>query len=303
MGPRRLRPHGPGVHRTLSLQIAVVTRDRYRTWELKSLHRAALRRKVELTLLDPLAWSVSKEGLLDERGRLLEAGVVLGRVDIDCLYEGLRLLASAESFGIPTVNGSRTFHIGRDKIMTTLALQAAGLPHPRTWLLTRGAAARLQLPYPLVMKPLLGSRGKGIRRLDNPAALKEALAAARSPLYLQEFATDVRRDLRLLVIGGRVVASICRRPPRGEWRANLALGARPEPFKPPEELASLALRAAAAIGADFAGVDLLETASGPLVLEVNVCPSFVGVSSATGVDVAGHLVEYLKAQQRTGVGA
>lgn len=284
------------MHRALSLTIAVVTRDRYKTWELKALHRAALRRKVELALLDPLAWSVGEEGLLDERGRPFDAGVLLGRVDIDCLYDGVRLLLGAESMGIPTVNGSKAFQVGRDKILTTLALREAGLPHPRTWLLTREAGARLQLPYPLVLKPLLGSRGNGVRRIDSPAALKEALAAARGPLYLQEYASGVHRDLRLVVVGRRVVAGVCRRPPRGEWRANLALGARAEPFAPPEELAALAVAAAEAVGARFAGVDLLETRSGPLVLEVNVCPSFVGVSSATGVDVAGHLVEYLKVQ-------
>lgn len=282
----------------MSVKIAVVTRDRYKTWELKALHRAALRREAEVALLDPLAWSVGDGGLLDERGLPLGAGVVLGRVDIDCLEEGIRLLQAAEALGIPTVNGSKAFLLGKDKILTTLALRASGIPHPATWLLSRSAALRTRFPLPLVTKPRIGSGGRGVRRLDSAAALKEAVDAAKGSLYLQEFVPGVRRDLRLVVVGRRVVAAICRRPLRGEWRANLALGARAEPVDPPPELAALAVRAAEAVGAGFAGVDVLETSSGSHVLEVNVCPSFVGVSSATGVDVAGHLVDYLKAVSR-----
>lgn len=284
----------------MSLKIAVVTRDRYKTWELKALHRAALRRGAELALVDPVAWSVAGEGLLDERGLPMGPGVVLGRVDAGCVDEGIRLLSAAEALGIPTVNGSRAFQTGRDKILTALALKGAGLPHPRTWMLTPLAAQRVPLPFPLVTKPRRGSCGRGVRRLDTPAALKEAARAASGPLLLQEYVAHVHQDLRLLVIGSRVVAAVRRRPAGREWRANLALGARAEPVTPAEETASLAVRAAASVGAAFAGVDVLETPAGPLVLEVNVCPGFVGVSSATGVDVAGHLVDFLKACHKAG---
>ncbi len=286
----------------MSLKIAVVTRDRYKTWELKALHRAALRRGAQLALVDPLSWCVAGGELLDERGLALGATVVLGRVDAGCLDEGIKLLWAAESLGIPTVNGSRAFQTGRDKVLTALALRAAGLPHPRTWMLTPLAAQQARLPFPLVTKPRRGSCGRGVRLLDTPAALREAARSARGPLLLQEYVAPVRQDLRLVVIGSRVVAAVRRRPAAGEWRANLALGARAEPVTPAEETASLAVRAAASIGAAFAGVDLLETATGIFVLEVNVCPGFVGVSSATGVDVAGHLVDFLKEYGKAGGG-
>jgi [lysine-biosynthesis-protein LysW]--L-2-aminoadipate ligase len=111
--------------------------------------------------------------------------------------------------------------------------------------------------------------------------------------YVQEYVDKPSRDLRVVVVGGRVVAAIYRYAPSGEWRTNVAMGGRAEPCRLSVEAEDLALRACEALSVEVAGVDLMEGGRGLVVNEVNPTVEFKGASQATGVDVAGAIVEYL----------
>ena len=128
---------------------------------------------------------------------------------------------------------------------------------------------------------------KGVR------PLLEIAKASRDPLYLQAFCSRIKREVRLLVLDGEVLGAMARRPRPGEWRANLSLGASGQRAAVDPECRELALKAAAALGADFAGVDIALKEDGAVVLEVNVCPGFKGFVQATGVDVATWLLNAL----------
>jgi [lysine-biosynthesis-protein LysW]--L-2-aminoadipate ligase len=185
-----------------------------------------------------------------------------------------------------------------------LALRASGVPTPRTTLALTPQAALAMLDefgYPAVIKPLSGSWGRRVslvREADAARAVLEHCAALPSPqaqlIYLQELVDKSNRDIRVVVIGGRAVAAAYR--VSDDWRCNVALGARSLPCPLTPELAKLAMAAAGAVHADFAGVDIVEDRHGtPLVLEVNHNVEFSGIQSAHGdrVDLAEEIVDFV----------
>jgi [lysine-biosynthesis-protein LysW]--L-2-aminoadipate ligase len=212
-----------------------------------------------------------------------------------------RCLAAA---GVDVVNSAEATAVCGDKWRTTLALQAAGLPVPRTALgLTPQAAldALAEIGYPALVKPLVGSWGRLVVRLPDRAAAEgvfEYVAALPGPQshlgYVQELVDKPDRDIRAIMVGGELLGAVYR---VGEaWRTNVALGGRPRPCEPTPEITKLSTDAAAAVGADIAGVDLIEDRDGRLlVLEVNHRVEFSGFQAALGdrVDVADRIVEHL----------
>lgn len=274
-------------------RIGVVTRDAGHTWEMKALHRAARALGAELVRVDPKRASVDlvQGCLLDPDGAPLSLDIAIGRVDAGCLDDGVRLLECIAG-RLPVINGAPAFRTGRDKRLMSRALARAGVPHPPTWLVAPAAAVRLsrKLPFPLVAKPPQGAGGDGVQRVARRQELLRLAAAGAEPLYLQAYCRGIQEELRVLVLDGLSLGAVRKRPRRDEWRANLALGGEAVPAPLDAEAERIAVRAAAAVGADFAGVDLVRVSGGLVVLEVNVCPGFRGFALATGVDVASHLI-------------
>jgi [lysine-biosynthesis-protein LysW]---L-2-aminoadipate ligase len=211
-----------------------------------------------------------------------------------------------ESRGTVVINESAAITRCGDKWLTTRALLEAGVPTPRTVLALTPEAALEELErtgVPMVIKPLTGSWGRRIGRLDDLDSARLVLdhvAALPSPqshiVYLQEEVRDVEADVRLLVVGDEVVGACCRTGPG--LRKNVALGGTSARYQPAEETVKVALRAATAVGADLAGVDVLVTPDrGPFVLEVNAGVEFSGLQSALGddVDVAEAIVDHVSA--------
>ncbi|MGL5096694.1 MAG: ATP-grasp domain-containing protein, partial [Planctomycetia bacterium] len=190
-----------------------------------------------------------------------------------------------------------------DKYLATARLHAAGLPVPRT-VACEGVDAALEafaaLGGDVVLKPLFGSEGRGILRLDTLALAERVLslvAPLGAVLYLQEFLPH-RHDYRGLVLGGRVLAAMRRSAPDHDFRANVSVGGRFEAFELPDAWRDLAVRAAAAVGAPFAGVDLLTGRDGePLVVEVNSNPGFQALQQTTAVCIPTAVVDYLAAAE------
>ncbi len=151
----------------------------------------------------------------------------------------------------------------------------------------------------VVIKPIFGSMGHGMVRVsdaDTAFRVVKALDAVRSVFYVQRVVEHGGRDVRAFVVGGRVLGAIERRAPEGAWRTNVSLGGVPRAFDLPPAWEVLALGAARAVGADYAGVDLLPAPDGTTyVLEVNGIPGWEGLQAATGLDVAGAIVDQLAA--------
>lgn len=201
------------------------------------------------------------------------------------------LLQQWYAAGLPVVNSPRALEVCIDKFLTTARLAAAGLPVPRTQTCQDAESAMTAwaaLGGDVVVKPLFGSEGRGIVRVsdaDIAWRVFRTLERLQAVLYVQEFIAHAGYDLRVLVLAGRPVAAM-RRYARVGWRTNVAQGGHTEPAIPSDTQAALAVRAAAVVGADVAGVDLLDAPDGrTLVLEVNAVPGWRALARTTGVDV------------------
>lgn len=194
-------------------------------------------------------------------------------------------LAQLAACGTPIVNRPRALEICIDKYLSLAILARAGLPVPRTHVV-QGEASALEawesLGGDCVIKPLFGSRGRGVIRATDATTV---VAAAKPGLtYLQEYVPHPGWDLRVLVIGDEAFA-MRRTAAAGEWRTNISLGGLPEATAASPEVIDLAQRAAKAVEATIAGVDLVPGPDGPVVLEVNAVPAWRGLQSVVAADL------------------
>jgi RimK family alpha-L-glutamate ligase len=244
---------------------------------------------------------------------ILDADAVLPRIipsgSLEQMIYRVDALHWIEKRGVPVMNSARAIERSVDKFYTTALLQEAGLPTPET-VVCEGATEAMAAVVAMgdaIIKPLFGSMGHGMVRVSDPDVafrVVRSLEQLRIVFYVQRTVDHGGRDVRVFVIGGRVLAAIERRAPDGQWRTNVSLGGTARPFELPPSWAQLALRAAATIGADYAGVDLLPSRDGTVfVLEVNGIPGWQGLEHATGIDVAGAIVEHLAARVRAGEAA
>jgi ribosomal protein S6--L-glutamate ligase len=207
------------------------------------------------------------------------------------------VLQRLEVGGTKVLNPPRAIEAAVDKFLTSARLAAAGLQTPRTLCCQTAddaLAAFAQLGGDVVVKPLFGSEGRGITRInDDQLALRafKMLAQLGAVLYVQEFIPHEGLDLRLFVLGERVLGMRRRNPL--DWRTNVSRGATTEAFEPSPDLCELALRAAHSIGASIAGVDLLPGRDGELYcLEVNAVPGWKALARTLDVDVAALILEF-----------
>jgi ribosomal protein S6--L-glutamate ligase len=209
------------------------------------------------------------------------------------------LLGALESQGCPVVNSPKSLEAAVDKYLASLQLMAAGLRVPRTvvcqgW----GEALRAfrQLGGDVVVKPLFGGEGRGIARLSDEALAERAfkmLDQLNSVIYLQEFLPHEGFDLRLFVVGSHVLGM--KRVNEDDWRTNVALGAKSETLEVTDELADIARRSAASVGASVAGVDVLPARDGNLyVLEVNAVPGWKSLAKTVNTDVGALVLEHVR---------
>ncbi len=207
----------------------------------------------------------------------------------------LSVLHGLGDIGVPVVNSARSVEICVDKAATSFALAQAGIPTPPTWTVQSIQAARQivrrETPHgPLVLKPLFGAQGFGLKLIYQEDDLPP-IEAVEGVYYLQRFVgaeRDGYSDMRFFVSQGEVVAAMTRRA--AQWITNVKLGARPEWLEPEPLLIDLALRSAAAVGAEFAGVDMIFDVHGqPLVLEVNSMPGWRGLQKVAPFSIADRL--------------
>jgi RimK family alpha-L-glutamate ligase len=236
-----------------------------------------------------------------EGEELLEASAVLARIipngSLEQIIYRVDALHWLEDRGVPVLNSPRAIERCVDKFYTSAILQEAGLPTPETIVCERpdDATAAFRALGDVIVKPLFGSMGLGMVRVADPETafrVFRALEAIRAVYYLQRTIEHGGRDVRAFVVGDRVLGAIERSA--AGWRTNVSRGAAARPVELSPEWTELALRAARAVGADYAGVDLIPALDGEVyVIEVNAIPGWQGLQEATGLDVAGAIVEHV----------
>ncbi len=281
------------------------------SWYLRDLVRAAGdRHQIVQLSFSEMAGRISDpaESIITSGGHMLaDFDAVLVRTmppgSLEQVVFRMDCLARYEAAGGLVINPAKAVEAAVDKFLTSAKLAAAGIFTPRTICCQTPDDAMTafgELGGDIVVKPLFGSEGRGITRINDEALALRAfkmLAQLGAVLYLQEFIEHEGCDLRLLVIGERVMGMKRRNPL--DWRTNLSRGAKAEAFVPDQSLVDVAHRAAAAVGAPVAGVDLLPGRDGRLVcLEVNAVPGWKGLAKAHGVDVASMMLEYVADEVR-----
>lgn len=211
------------------------------------------------------------------------------------------LISHLKLMKIPLVNGLDAIRLTSNQFLTLQALVTAGVPVPDTLFInaadgTRNVTAHVG-DYPVVVKEVNGHQGAGVALVKNENELDQIVRARLQMvrgLLLQRFIpTPGRRDIRAFVIGGEVVGAMRLIPPAGEFRANYHLGATGQAQVLTDMEAGIAVEATRAVGLNIAGVDLSMDAKGRVyVLEVNYAPGFKGLEKATGLDIAGLIVDY-----------
>jgi ribosomal protein S6--L-glutamate ligase len=226
--------------------------------------------------------------------------LIMPRLSRTTAQYGEEVVAHFEWIGTPVINRAKPIAAARHKFHSLRILAQHDLPIPAS--LTVGSAAFLEGAvaemgdYPFILKPFYGTHGRGIMLLDTPTSLAstvEALCDLHHDYVIQSFVTEADGvDIRVLVVGGEAVTAMKRSAPLGEFRANIHKGASGKAFMLPDEYNRLAIKAAAALELEIAGVDLLETNEGPVILEVNPSPGFEELEAVTGINIANAMIEF-----------
>lgn len=209
-----------------------------------------------------------------------------------------------EAYGIPVVNGPETAETCADKVKNSLALASAGVPTPNTDVAFTTEAALESIEtfgYPCVLKPVMGSWGRLMAKLESRSAA-EAILEHKETLghyehkvfYIQEYVAKPDRDIRVVAVDGEPIAAMARSS--DHWLTNAAKGAETEVFEPDEEARELVARASDAVGGGLLGIDLMETEEGYTVHEVNHTVEFKALNEVVETDVPAAVVDWLEAQ-------
>lgn len=240
---------------------------------------------------------------------LLRPDVLVSASTTDCVtaLDAVRVLAAS---GLPVVNSPDAVEKSANKFRTALALQAAGVRHPRTVQVCTALAARVaghKLGYPVVLKAPDGAEGNAVFLVEHERDMHGEVARLRAvcgqdatgwtPLLVQELMSEsIGHDKRVFVVGGTAVAAMERAAQPGEWRSNLSQGAHPNPATLRTEEARIATQAVQALGLDFAVVDIMPLHGRPAVLEVNSFGDLVDIIAMSGVDAVGVLCSFIESK-------
>jgi len=286
------------------MKIAILSRNA-KLYSTVRLVEAARARGHRARVLDPLRCYMRiapNDFSVHYKGRAVAGyDAVIPRVGASITFYGTAVLRQFEMMAVYTPNSSDAILRARDKLRCLQLLAREGLGLPSTVFGdnpddTADLLAMLGEP-PHVIKLVEGAQGNGVLLAEKRSASQSVIEAFRG-LYanflVQEFIREAKgADIRCFIVGGRVVAAMRRQAREGEFRSNLHRGGTAEATKLNAAEVDTALRAARTMGLNVAGVDLLRSRRGPLVLEVNSSPGLEGIEAATGIDVAGEIIDYL----------
>ncbi len=218
---------------------------------------------------------------------------VLRDVDLN-----ISIIKQMEMMGIPVFNRYNPIIKAKNKLKSMQLMDHYNIPIPKTIIIRSSKFLDLAVEavggVPVILKTPFGSYGVGVTIVESKRGLKSVLDWENTNMYMiQEFVKYSRgKDIRVFVVGGKVVGTMMRSARRGEFRSNIELGGKGSPVEITEEEKEISLRAVQALDLEYAGVDILRSKSGPVVLEVNSNPGFKALEVSTGVDIAGSIVEF-----------
>lgn len=281
------------------------------SWYVAQICRAAQARGHDTY---ELAFPKLKSGILNEVVQLTIGDIRLDSLDavivrtmppgsLEQVVARMDLLAGLAEQGVRVINSPKAIECAVDKYLTTQRLAQAGIPVPDTVVCENSETALEafeELGRDVVVKPLFGAEGRGLMRVDHPElALRtfRTLERQNAVIYLQRFLADPGRDVRILLLDDEVVASIARQPSEGDFRANLAQQGRAAAYQPTDREIELSRKSADVTGCVFAGVDLMQTATGEtVVIEVNAVPGWRSLQRYCRVNVPDRLIRWLEGE-------
>ena len=287
------------------MKIAMMARNA-NLYSHQRLKEAAEKRGHELHIINTLRCYMniaSRRPEMYYNGEKLEGfDAVIPRIGASITFYGLAVLRQFEMMGVYPLNESVAIGRSRDKLrsMQLLARDGIGLPVTTFAHDPKQTEEVLALAggAPLVIKLLEGTQGLGVVLADTDRSAKsviEAFRATNTNILIQEFIKEAGgTDIRALVVGGKVIAAMKRTGAEGEFRSNLHRGGSAAVIKLTPEERSTAIRSAKSMGLQVCGVDMLRANHGAVVMEVNSSPGLEGVENATGLDIAGKIIEYIE---------
>jgi ribosomal protein S6--L-glutamate ligase len=286
------------------VKIAILSR-RTSLYSTSRLRDAAVERGHEVSIVDYLRCYMditARRPKVLYRGEALSPEAVIPRIGATYTYYGAAVVRQFEMAGIYSVNESQAISRSRDKLQSLQLLSRAGVGLPTTGFAHAtqdiGGLLKVAGGPPVVVKLLEGTQGLGVVLAETTKAAESVIGAFRqldANILVQEYIKEAGgADIRAFVVGGRVVAAMKRQAPPGEFRSNLHRGGTAEAIKLSPIQRSMAIRAAKTMELNVAGVDLIQSSEGPLVIEVNSSPGLEGIEIASGVDVAGEIIEFIE---------
>ena len=287
------------------MKILILSRNK-NLYSTRRIFNAGINRGHEVRVVDYLRCYMnitSRKPTVYYGGESLEkADAVIPRIGASQTFYGTAVVRQFETMGSYCVNSSEAITASRDKLKSLQILAQDGINMPVTGFASHtmdieGVIEKVG-SVPLVMKLLQGTQGQGIVLAETRKAAESVMSAFRqleADILVQEFIKESSgTDIRALVVGDNVVAAMRRIAPEGEFRSNVHRGGRTEQIILNQEEEKIAVEAARVLGLRIAGVDLMRSKRGPLVLEVNSSPGLEGIEASSGVDVAGNIVRFIE---------
>jgi ribosomal protein S6--L-glutamate ligase len=287
------------------MKIGILSRNP-KIYSTHRLVKAALARGHEVQVVNPLRCYMnitSANPMVHYRDRLLtDFDAIIPRIGASITFYGTAILRQFEMMGVHSLNESTSITRSRDKLRCLQILSRSGIGLPTTSYAHSTKMTQNLIHSvggtPCVIKLIEGTQGKGVILAETMKAAESVIDGFRqmnAHFLVQEFIKESNGcDIRAFVIGEKVVASMMRKAREGEFRSNLHRGGTAMPVEITTEEATMAVNAAKALGLRVAGVDLLRSNRGPLVMEVNSSPGLQGIETSTGLDIAGMIIDYLE---------
>jgi ribosomal protein S6--L-glutamate ligase len=292
------------------MRIAILSR-RPSLVSTSRLREAGKTRGHEMTVVDYLRCYMditSHRPQVIYQGAPLQVDAIIPRIGASNTFYGTAVVRQFEMMGVFVANESQAISRSRDKLrsLQLLARDGVGLPVTGCAHSTKDIDGVISLAggTPLVVKLIEGTQGVGVILAETKKAAQAVIEAFRgldANILVQEYIKEAGgSDVRCFVVGGRVVATMKRQAAPGEFRSNLHRGGSAQSVKITPEERSTAVRAAKTMGLNIAGVDVLRSNHGPVVMEVNSTPGLEGIEKATGIDVAGKIIEFIEKNAKAG---
>lgn len=277
-----------------------------RLYSTSRIYRAALKNRHNVRILDHMECDLLIDGndykMIYNNEILLKPDLVIPRIGSSATAYGTTVLRHFQEMGVPVLNGVNGILNSRDKFRCLQLLSAANIPIPVTYfsndLHHAEKLVERKLGYPFIIKLLESTQGEGVHLIHDEFEAHEIFnkyGSSRKKILLQKFIAEFSgKDVRAFVVGDRVVAAMMRIAAQGDFRSNIHRGGKGEKIVLSEEEREMAIRAVKILGLKVAGVDILRSKNGAMIIEVNSSPGLEGIEGTTKVEIAEEIIRYVE---------